>query len=65
MEAELCLSLSCRQGSVRLVLKDMLACDMAIVLLPDLALHISADKLLSASIRISVYYLVSIWRSRA
>ena len=41
----------------------MLACDMAIVLLPDLALRISADKLLSASIRVSFYYLVSIWRS--
>ena len=41
----------------------MLACDMAIVLLPDLALRISADKLLSASIRVSFYYPVSIWRS--
>ena len=36
---------------------------MAIVLLPDLALRISADKLLSASIRVSFYYPVSIWRS--
>ena len=34
----------------------MLACDMTIALLPDLALRISADKLLSASIRVSVYY---------
>ena len=46
MEAELSPAFSYRQGSVRLVLKDMLACDMAIVLLPDLALRISADKLL-------------------
>ena len=63
MEAELSPAFSYRQGSVRLVLKDMLACDMAIVLLPDLALRISADKLLSASIRVSFYYPVSIWRS--
>ena len=40
MEAELSPAFSYRQGSVRLVLKDMLACDMAIVLLPDLALPI-------------------------
>ena len=55
MEAELSPAFSYRQGSVRLVLKDMLACGMAIVLLPDLALRISADKLLSASIRVSFY----------
>ncbi|WP_288561809.1 hypothetical protein, partial [uncultured Victivallis sp.] len=63
--AELSPAFSYRQGLIRLAFKDMLACDMAIVLLPDLALHISADKLLSASIRISVYYPVSIWRFRA
>ena len=33
---------------------------MAIVLLPELASRISADKFLSASIRVSVYYPVSI-----
>ncbi|HJH05177.1 MAG TPA: hypothetical protein K8W19_14315, partial [Victivallis vadensis] len=53
MEAELSPAFSYRQGSVRLVLKDMLACDMTIALLPDLALRMSADKLLSASIRVS------------
>ena len=37
---------------------------MTIVLLPDLALRISADKFLSASIRVSFYYPVSIWPFR-
>ena len=40
MEAELSPAFSYRQDSVRLVFKDMLACDMTIVLLPDLALPI-------------------------
>ena len=40
MEAELSSAFSYRQGSVRLVFKDMLACDVPVVLLPDLALPI-------------------------
>ena len=38
----------------------LLACNMTIVLLPELALHMLADKFLTASIRVFVYYLVSI-----